>query len=407
MLTRSTCLFALLLTAISAAEAATFVAQNFYDLPDIAPGDGVCSWKPGVLTNNFTHCTLRAAVMEANATMLKDTIRLLPGITYKLTLPGRSLGAEAGDLNITRPLRIEAPSNSPGSASRAVIDAQKLDRVFEISSSEVELYNLGITGGETDQFGSAILMSNVDLTLTASSVYGNHGDENKGKLGAIRGSASLSEITLVDSAIYGNDDSGVSSSGKISMIRSAVYENNGIGVFSGGEPLLIANSTISVNGVGIYGGTDGESSVVILNSTIVGNLGGGIIAPATSGMPTIAIINSIMSGNGGNCYFNPSIVGIALNSLYDDATCPGDPKDNNHPNTPARLSPLGDYGGPTPTHRPHSDSQAIDHADGGYCTLTDGVDQRGQPRADLDRCDIGAVEVESDVIFWDDFEEML
>lgn len=75
--------------------------------------------------------------------------------------------------------------------------------------------------------------------------------------------------------------------------------------------------------------------------------------------------------------------------------------------TYANLGPLQDNGGPTPTHALMSPSDAIDAGNTGGCadnlgaTLT--TDQRGFPRPQGLRCDIGAFEA-SDRLFGDGFE---
>jgi hypothetical protein len=79
-------------------------------------------------------------------------------------------------------------------------------------------------------------------------------------------------------------------------------------------------------------------------------------------------------------------------------------------NTPAFLSLLGDHGGVTPTHRPMINSPALDAITGASCSA-DNADQRLMPRAVAFKggqpaCDIGAVELESDVIFFDQFDRL-
>jgi predicted outer membrane repeat protein len=68
------------------------------------------------------------------------------------------------------------------------------------------------------------------------------------------------------------------------------------------------------------------------------------------------------------------------------------------------LGPLQDNGGFTQTHLPAPGSPAIDAGDPANCS---GVDQRGVPRPQGPRCDIGSVEVQpsdNDRIFADGFE---
>ncbi|HEX6163940.1 MAG TPA: CSLREA domain-containing protein, partial [Vicinamibacterales bacterium] len=55
------------------AEAATYVVNTTADLPDLVPGDNQCIAAPGTLLQPAL-CTLRAAIMEANAHVGPDTI---------------------------------------------------------------------------------------------------------------------------------------------------------------------------------------------------------------------------------------------------------------------------------------------------------------------------------------------
>src|SRR5437899_7628287 len=71
------------------------VNNNLTDAPDANPGNGVCETAGG---NGV--CTLRAAIMEANAKSGVDTINLQPGATYVLTRSGTDDAALNGDLDI-------------------------------------------------------------------------------------------------------------------------------------------------------------------------------------------------------------------------------------------------------------------------------------------------------------------
>src|SRR5438874_17299 len=81
---------------LSLAEAATFTVDSTTDKADANPGNAKCS-TGGILPK----CTLRAAIMEANAHAGADTIVLKGGETYTLTVPGGTQGDAAGDLNVT------------------------------------------------------------------------------------------------------------------------------------------------------------------------------------------------------------------------------------------------------------------------------------------------------------------
>lgn len=101
----------LLATVSTGVHAATFQVGNTADIPDIAPGDGFCT----VVANpddptDPAICTLRAAIMEANASPNQDTIILEPGATYLVSIPGAEEdNAASGDLDILYPVIIRVP----------------------------------------------------------------------------------------------------------------------------------------------------------------------------------------------------------------------------------------------------------------------------------------------------------
>lgn len=406
----------LLSVATPTLHAATFTAANLNDLVDAKPGDGKCS---SIVNppNDTTYCTLRAAIMEANATATKDTIRLIDGATYVLTLPGKNGGAEKGDLNITQPVRIETESLVPGSATRAIIDANQVDRVLNISVGDVDLFNLGITGGELllgdgDDVGGGIRYYNQSatslLTLSFVALYGNVDEHNPAGLYVGSG-----KTLIQDSQIYNNNPIAIFNSNSsvnvnTTIERSSIYGNNT--AILAGKILSISNSTISGNNTGIAAGSQ-DNTIFIVASTIAANLQAGI-STYTDKAFNVLIGNSVFANNGKNClWYAPSAKFTLVENLYDDATCPMGGMGDKH-NIPALLSPLGYYGGPTPTHRPLAGSPLIDHGNLGLCDDSQ-IDQRGLPRSvdfagmDPPRCDIGSVELDPDRIFWDDFEQSL
>jgi len=136
---------------------ATFTVTTNSDVVDATPGDGVCE----TVTGNGM-CTLRAAIMEANALIGEDIIEL-PAATYALTIPGadEDLGA-TGDLDITESLSIRGQYQG-----NTTIDAEGLaDRVFDISGTGVTVYisRVKITNGSVTGDGGAI-RATADLTL--------------------------------------------------------------------------------------------------------------------------------------------------------------------------------------------------------------------------------------------------
>jgi hypothetical protein len=125
---------AVMILSPALSDARTFVVNNRNDLPDENPGDGICK----AVETGFFGCTLRAAIMEANAFPGADTIMLQRG-TYRLTLSGVSnenAGA-IGDLDITDKLIIKGVAGENGEPL-TIIDAEGLsDRIFDIQDSSV------------------------------------------------------------------------------------------------------------------------------------------------------------------------------------------------------------------------------------------------------------------------------
>lgn len=198
-----------------------------------------------------------------------------------------------------------------------------------------------------------------------------------------------------------------------------------------GLPVLLIDSTVSGNsGGGVIAfryGTTAVEALLIDNSTIVGNQGSGVInlAPMIGQPPAfwkslfgsaratpddkaypaqdsaIAIRNSIVHGNVGaddavaDISGNPADVHL-LHSLIGmpEADLAGyDDGGGNLFDVDPLLGPLADNGGPTPTHLPLPGSPAIDAGDPAFAGPP-AIDQRGLPRIGGAAVDMGAVETE-------------
>src|SRR5262245_19424629 len=94
---------------------ANFTVNTLLDTVDANPGDGLAADAGG-------STSLRAAIMEANATAGNDTINL-PAGTYTLALQGTGENAAAtGDLDITDSLTITGAD-----AATTIIEAHRID----------------------------------------------------------------------------------------------------------------------------------------------------------------------------------------------------------------------------------------------------------------------------------------
>ena len=306
------------------APGSTFTATSVLDSVDAAPGDGVCADSIGT-------CTLRAAVMEANASAGADTIELLED-TYNLTIGGVAEDdAATGDLDLTGNLTITGVG-----PVKTIIDAQQSgDRIFHILSGAnvtisgvtirnnpnneisepggglnnegtLSITNSIISGNFTNYGGGILNVGSGKLTITDSVVSGNFAAFG----GAGIYNSDTGDITIINSTVSDNGAgtccAGIYNEAKITITDSVISGNRSVdpggGIYNHGEITLL-NSTVSDNevaffeGGGIYNSDTGD--VTIINSTVSGNqaaLAGGGIYNAFE----IKLINSTISGNQAN-----------------------------------------------------------------------------------------------------------
>src|SRR5439155_13289990 len=141
------------LAGVPNAAAATFAVTRTDD-----PSPGACD----------ADCSLREAVLAANAGSGGDTIALAPG-HYRLTLPGPGEdAAETGDLDLTRSVTIAGAG-----ARSTVVDAEGIDRAFDVAAGPaVQIWGVSITGGLVAGEGGGIRSAG-QLALARGEVTGN------------------------------------------------------------------------------------------------------------------------------------------------------------------------------------------------------------------------------------------
>jgi hypothetical protein len=275
--------------------------------------------------------------------------------------------------------------------------------------------------GSVAMYGSTIAAN----TVSASNPIGSTGGTQGGGLWT-RGS-----IRIEDSTLDGNTasrDAGAAFAGEGAVLRSTVSNN----VAGGGTPGIVmlggANTIATIDSSTISGNVSlqstlylsgglylGTTTAAITNCTITGNretnqasaiYGAGIVFGED-------VVNALMSGtivagnyfdDGAPPYAADDITGPATITILGDTNIVGwtnrpVPADTIVESNPG-LGPLQDNGGPTWTHLPLSDSPAIDHgAPHGF-----DIDQRGYARVVGAAADIGAVEVNADMIFANGFD---
>jgi CSLREA domain-containing protein len=331
-------------------------------------------------------CSLREAVAASNARDGLEVI-LLGDRVHTLSRAGRG-----EDENRTGDLDVKGSLVILGSGARStVIDGGALDRILEarVLQSRLEIHGVTLRNGDAQSnqhqdYESGGAVEAGFLTLVASHVTGNRAE---GEGGGIRSFL----LTARDTTVSDNE---------------AVFLGGGIVALGF---LRLSNVTVSGNRARDYAGgmafTDHEITGVTVTGNSAGMLAGGVYVgypDCPSGgppcIPDFAIRRSIVAGNQApenrDCYdsgFTPlqpgyNVFGVdelgCADGTTDLAGTPASPID-------PKLTPLGDHGGPTPTHALLPDSPAIDLGPGAGCLP---ADQRGRMRPAESGCDSGAVE---------------
>jgi CSLREA domain-containing protein len=419
-------LSAALLAALLAQSAwsATFVVNGTADVPDATPGDGLCATSPG-----GSVCTLRAAILEANALPGPDTVTL-PAGTYVITRTeiGGIDGPGELDFDVTDDLTITgagAASTILDGNCTTLVDAGSPERVIEIHAGATVAIT-GVTIRDACTFGPGGGIANhVTLTLTDTVVEGN-----------ISG--------VFTPTLSGRSGGGIANDGTLTVRRSTIADNAAYGgqseiAYGGGlrntGTATIEDSTISGNAASYGGGISSTGTLTIENSTVSGNYAAGF--PLIYGFPPVALCVSGGAGGGlqGTGTVRDSTVaanvvspGMPLAGFCDPATggglsgsftlrssivdddspfadCAGTITSEGH-NVARDLScaltgagdqngvdpllgPLADNGGPTRTHRLLAGTPPLDAGDPATCPP---ADQRGVARPQGAACDVGAYE---------------
>ena len=390
------------------AEAADFTVTKVADT-----ADGTCD----------ADCSLREAIIAANAAAGADAIAV-PAGTYLITIVGSGEDAAAtGDLDITDDLTL----TGAGAAS-TIIDGGANDRVLHIVGSTVvvDLVDVTIRNGAESLMGGGGIRNEGDLLVVDSSVtqnavsggIGGGGIDNFGGL-TLMGTAvtdnssdmagggiqnDQGEVTVIESTISGNTTGvgggiggGVNNfGGLLTVTGSAVIANSagdGGGIINRGSgDTALFNTTVSDNtslfdGAGIW--NEDGSLVALNNVTITGNTAdsdGGIAGDAGGVFNepggTFALSNTILAGNvdtgGENNDCSGALTSLAYNLIEDvssGCTIDGDATGNISAQD-ALLAPLADNGGPTLTHAPLSGSPAVD------------AGNPAPPGSDVDACEV-------------------
>lgn len=379
-----------------ASAIAAFQVTSTEDVVDAAPGNGVCRTAAGA-------CTLRAAIQESNALAGENTIHL-PAGTYPLTLhPLAGHDDASGSHAITDPLRLIGASTATtiidGIALRSLGFTQVALKIVS-TAGRVTMTSLTIrNGGNVLGFCSG---SNLRVEAGATVVLRKvavRGGFDSCNAGGIRNDGTLTlDQTLVTGNLSTGSGGGITNRGTLTIGRSTINDNfaddNGGGLISDGQ-LTMTNSTLSGNSSAQGTGGLSNRGAAVLHSVTLSKNDPGAVSTVFSGVTEIS--NSIIGGNiGANC--SGTLTSRGYNLIAGTAGCivVGDGT-GNVIGMQAKLGPLQNNGGPTPTHALLAGSPARNAGNpatpGSSATACPHGDQRLLPRS-ATRCDIGAVEMQ-------------
>jgi CSLREA domain-containing protein len=279
----SLCAF-VVLPSIAAGEQATYVVDSNADSGDVNPGDGLCEAAGG-------HCTLRAAIDEANTHSGSQTIEFAYRFTGTSYIPGCNLPTITAD-----DLTIDASDQWWFSQGRPGVEIRGSGcTLLTIHADRVVVAGLMFGGGGTvgvsiDACNGGNLVGgfgstdrNVFTTITYGVRIGMNAGTNNGVIGNYFGT--IDGYTLPGGTAYGGTGILVESD------HSGIYNNliagqvsRGIEVSNADSVLIIQNiigldasmSTSLPNGTGVY--VAGSNSGVLIGpiNTIAGNTSHGI-----------------------------------------------------------------------------------------------------------------------------------
>ncbi|MEP7356249.1 MAG: hypothetical protein ABI847_03355 [Anaerolineales bacterium] len=289
-------LFGLLLALAAAgpvAPASSFNVNSNVDSPDVSPGNGTCADISG-------HCTLRAAVMEANAHTGPDTI-VLPSGTLTLTIAGADEdGALTGDLDITGTVTLRGAG-----LALSRVDATGLnDRIFDVlPGAHASLSDLTIQHGTIPvtglSSGGGVLNAGT-LTLTRVSLtHNNLGDESNLHFGGALANIFPGSVAILSSQVISNEAElgALSNEYQMTLVNSVVMSN------------------VATFGAGLYnqGTLNMQTTQVLSNTGAI--VGGGFYA--RNGQTTVSdsLINGNQADYGGAFWVHDATVSISRSTL--------------------------------------------------------------------------------------------
>lgn len=342
--------------------------------------DGVCD----------SHCSLRDAVIQANAQSGLSTI-LVPSGTYILTIPFDAVDTAAnGDLDLTTNIIFKGDG-----IDQTILDGNNVsdDRALTVSNNAtVVIEDLTIQNFHSSTntvvpwqwYGGALANLDGDVTVRNVKFYNNHaeyqGDAilNVGVMRIYDSEIARGEQVQLDSSPYA-----ILNDGNIEIHNSHIHHNEKVLRLERNAHALISNSLIVDNyerssSSGQFGAVGHGGVMMIQNSTLSNNVGDYLFSYGAA--TVLSIKHSVLkhdSQDGAKVCGYPDIITDSKNVFSDDSCVYLSPTDDI-----TNTDPLLDA-----NYMPYAESPAFDA--GVLCPPTD---INGVSRPLGAACDLGAVE---------------
>lgn len=265
---------------VSTARAANFTVTKTADT-----ADGACN----------IDCSLREAIMAANATTGADTISLPVG-TYTLTRAGANENASStGDLDVTSQITINGTGKGSKIIQAGATAGSGIDRVFHIVSGSLTLNDITIRNGRAPTGANGSQCGPIGPCPPAAD--GKVGSNGGGILND--GALTLNRVSMIDNWAGTGGKAGnlVCSIGGSACRNNGGDGGSGGGIYNAGS-MTVSNSTFTGNRAGKGGAAGSEACGVVCESTPgIGRDGGAIY---NTGAFAVTITGSSFTENSGD-----------------------------------------------------------------------------------------------------------
>jgi CSLREA domain-containing protein len=270
--------------------AATTITVN--STADVISNDGSCTLREAIIAVNKQTAS-GGLTGECPAGTGNDTI-IVPAGAYTITIGGvlenQSL---TGDYDITRSVTIQGAGRlcaSPPNSQCTIINANSVDRVFEITTTvQVTLSQMEIEGGhEASGYGGGGILNNGALALNDLLIISNNTNASGGGLFNMSGATAV-----LNRVSFGNNSAGAKG-----------------GAIANLSAITLTNVAMTFGTAGHGGGLSNDSRAVLTDSTLGSNTstdatdgGGGIWNQGNLTLNRVTINNNeAQQWNGGGIY---------------------------------------------------------------------------------------------------------